>query len=153
GVLFDLGPVKEAEAVAPSGSPRLRRAQRDQIVMRNLPLDALLPEDHRARIVWQYVQGLDLTALYQKILAVEGGKGRAATDPRILLALWLYATVEGVGSARALDRLCEEHVAYQWLAGDVPMNYHTLADFRTAHPEFLDELLTNGVATLMQEGL
>jgi len=153
GVLFDLGPVKEAEAVAPSGSPRLRRAQRDQIVMRNLPLDALLPEDHRARIVWQYVQGLDLAALYQKILAVEGGKGRAATDPRILLALWLYATVEGVGSARALDRLCEEHVAYQWLAGDVPMNYHTLADFRTAHPEFLDKLLTKSVATLMKEGL
>ena len=153
GVLFDLGPAKEAETRAPSGSPRLRRAQRDQIVMRNLALDALLPEDHRARIVWQYVQGLDLTALYQKILAVEGGKGRAATDPRILLALWLYATVEGVGSARALDRLCKEHVAYQWLAGDVPMNYHTLADFRTAHPEFLDKLLTNSVATLMNEEL
>src|SRR6266849_9190456 len=154
GVLFDLGPVKApADGTVAGGTPRLRRAQRDQIVMRNLPLDALLPEDHRARIVWEYVQGLDLTPVYQRILAIEGGKGRPATDPRILLALLLYATVEGVGSARALDGLCQEHVAYQWLAGDVPMNYHTLADFRTAHPEFLDALLTKSVATLMQEGL
>src|SRR6266849_5681390 len=154
GVLFDLGPVKApADGTVAGCTPRLLRAQRDQIVMRNLPLDALLPEDHRARIVWEYVQGLDLTPVYQRILAIEGGKGRPATDPRILLALWLYATVEGVGSARALDGLCQEHVAYQWLAGDVPMNYHTLADFRTAHPEFLDELLTKSVATLMEQDL
>jgi len=153
GVLFELGPVKEAEVAPPGGPPRLRRAQRDQIVMRNLALDALLPEDHRARIVWQYVEGLDLSPLYASIRSVEGDKGRAATDPRILLALWLYATVEGVGSARGLARLCEEHLAYQWLAGEVPMNYHTLADFRTAHPEFLDRLLTQSVAVLMTEDL
>lgn len=154
GMLFDLGPVNTPPPGPPPGStPRLRRAERDQIVMRCVALDALLPEDHRARIVWEYVQGLDLSALYQKILAVEGGKGRTPADPRILLALWLYATVEGVGSARALDRLCVEHVAYQWLAGDVPMNYHTLADFRTAHPELLDELLTKSVATLMDQDL
>ena len=154
GMLFDLGPVNTPlPGASPGGTPRLRRAERDQIVMRCVALDALLPEDHRARIVWEYVQGLDLSALYQKILAVEGGQGRTPADPRILLALWLYATVEGVGSARALDRLCQEHVAYQWLAGDVPMNYHTLADFRTAHPELLDNLLTKSVATLMEQDL
>ncbi len=154
GLLFDLGPVEATptEPVA-GGTPRLRRAQRDQVVMRCLPLDALLPEDHRARIVWDYVQGLDLTTLYSQILAVEGGQGRAATDPKILLALWLFATIEGVGSARALARLCEEHVAYQWLAGDVPMNYHTLADFRTGHPQLLDDLLTKSAATLMEQDL
>jgi len=152
--LFDPGPAHAAAGEARGGgTPRLRRAQRDQVVMRCLTLDALVPEDHRVRIVWDYVQGLDLTALEDQVLAVEGGKGRAATDPRILLALWLYATVEGVGSARALARLCEEHLAYQWLAGDVPMNYHTLADFRTAHPEFLDDLLTKSVATLMEQDL
>jgi transposase len=154
GLLFDLGPAETASSVVrPGSTPRLRRAQRDQVVMRCLTLEALLPEDHRARIVWDYVQGLDLTSLYQQILAVEGGKGRAPTDPRILLALWLYATVEGVGSARALARLCEEHLAYQWLAGDVPMNYHTLSDFRTGHPELLDDLLTKSVATLMEQDL
>ena len=152
--LFDPGrPETVPSTTHEGGTPRLQRAQRDQVVMRCLTLDAMLPEDHRARIIWDYVHGLELTTLYQPILAVEGGKGRAATDPKILLALWLFATVEGIGSARALARLCEEHLAYQWLAGDVPMNYHTLADFRTAHPEFLDDLLTKSVATLMDQDL
>jgi transposase len=99
------------------------------------------------------VEGCDLTPLYQEIAAVEGEAGRPATDPKILLALWLYATLEGVGAARALYRLCITHVAYQWLCGAVPMNYHTLADFRTAHGAFLDTLLTRSVATLMAQGL
>jgi transposase len=154
GVLFDLGAAVTPPDDARTGSTaRFRRAEREQIVMRNVALDDLLPKDHGARMLWQYVEGLDLTPLYQKILAVEGGKGRTPADPRILFALWLYATVEGVGSARGLARLCEEHVAYQWLAGDVPMNYHTLADFRTGHPEFLDGLLTRSVATLMEQEL
>jgi transposase len=121
--------------------------------MRAASLDSLLPEDHRARVVWEYVEGLDLAPLYAKIRSVEGHAGRDATDPGILLALWLYATLDGVGAARQLARLCEEHVAYQWICGGVSMNYHTLSDFRVAHPEFLDDLLTQSVATLMHEGL
>ena len=153
--LFALPPADEPRPTAPGGvgRPRLRRANRQQIVYRALPLDALLAEDHTARTVWAYVEGLDLETLYQAIGSVHGGSGRAATDPRILLALWLYATVEGVGSARALDRLCRDHLAYQWIAGDVPMNYHTLADFRTDHLALLDGLLTRSVATLMAENL
>jgi len=121
--------------------------------MRAASLDSLLPEDHRARVVWEYVEGLDLAPLYAKIRSVEGHAGRDATDPGILLAFWLYATLDGVGAARQLARLCEEHVAYQWICGGVSMNYHTLSDFRVAHPEFLDDLLTQSVATLMHEGL
>jgi transposase len=153
--LFDLPPADPPTPPAPAGvgRPRLRRAVRDQVVYRALPLDALLPADHPARIIWAYVQALDLSTLHDAIASVHGGSGRAATDPRILLALWLYATSDGVGAARQLDRLCRDHVAYQWLAGDVPMNYHTLADFRTDHVELLDDLLTNSVATLMAEGL
>ena len=134
-------------------APRLREANRTQVCLRPVDLESLLPEDHRARIVWAYVEGLDLTLLYQNIAAVEGEAGRPATDPKILLALWLFATLEGVGAARALDRLCTTHVAYQWLCGGVPMNYHTLADFRTAHGAFLDTLLTQGVAALLAQGL
>jgi transposase len=135
------------------GAPRLREADRTQVCLRPVDLEGLLPEDHRARSIWAYVEELDLTALYQAIAAVDGEAGRPATDPKLLLALWLYATVEGVGSARALDRLCMAHVAYQWLCGGVPMNYHTLADFRTAHGTFLDTLLTQSVAALMATGL
>jgi transposase len=153
-LLFGIGPDEPTPPSSTSrATPRLRRAQRDQVVLRPLSLDALLPEPHQARVVWEFVQGLDLTSLYQRIAAVQGRPGRTPGDPQILLALWLFATVEGVGSARALDRLCREHVAYQWLAGDVPMNYHTLSDFRTDHPELLDELLTQSVATLLTEEL
>ena len=91
--------------------------------------------------------------LYDRIRAREGHPGRAAIDPKILMALWLYATIEGVGSARRLDELCRTHAAFQWIAGDVSTNYHTLADFRTDHVELLDDLLTSGVAALLTEGL
>jgi transposase len=135
------------------GRPRLRTANREQIVFRAAPLDDLLPQEHPARIVWDYVEGLDLGALLGRIKAVEGRPGRAPIDPKILLALWLYATIEGIGSARGLDRLCREHDAFRWIAGDVSVNYHTLADFRTDHVELLDDLLTKSVATMMAEGL
>jgi transposase len=116
-------------------------------------LEDLLTCDHQARVVWQFVQGLDLTALYAGIRAVEGGPGRPALDPRILVALWLYATLEGVGSARALDYLCTAHHAFRWLGGGVSVNYHTLSDFRVQHLEFLDDLLTHSVAVLREQEL
>jgi transposase len=133
--------------------PRLQRPNREQVELRPVDLEGLLPADHRARIVWEFVEGLDLAPLYAGIKAVEGHAGRPPIDPAILMALWLYATVEGVGSARAVARLCEEHDAYRWLCGGVSVNYHTLADFRVQHLAYLDGVLTTSVATLMAEGL
>lgn len=137
---------------APPPPPRLRRAERDHLIPA-MRLEELLPSDHQARAVWQFVQGVDLTALYASIRAVEGGPGRPALDPRILVALWLYATLEGVGSARALDYLCTAHHAFRWLCGGVSVNYHTLADFRVVHLDVLDALLTHSVATLREQDL
>jgi transposase len=156
GVLFDKQPQEKVEPVAPPpriGLKRIRSAIRDQIAFHPCALDHLLPEDHPARIVWAYVCGLDLSELHARIQAVENGPGQAPADPRILVTLWLYATLRGVGSARELDRLCEEHIVYRWICGEVSMNYHTLADFRTRHVELLDRLLTESVASLMAEGL
>ena len=151
--LFPLPPEEARSDVRPAAPPRVQRPDRAQLEFRPVDLESLLPPDHRARIVWAFVEGLDLAALYAQIRAVEGGAGRPAIDPRILMALWLYATVEGVGSARAIERLCEQHDAYRWIAGGVSVNHHTLADFRVAHVEVLDELLTASVATLLAEGL
>src|SRR3989338_8802370 len=142
---------REQPAVKPE--PRLQRPNRAQVELRPVDLEGLLPADHRARIVWDFVEGLDLEPLHAEIKAVEGHAGRPPIDPAILMALWLYATVEGVGSARAVARLCEEHDAYRWLCGGVSVNYHTLADFRVQPVESLDRLLTTSVATLMSEGL
>jgi IS5 family transposase len=57
-----------------------------------------------------------------------------------------------VGSARAIARLAQEHDAYRWICGGVQVNYHTLSDFRVAHGEALDELLSDSVAALMCAG-
>lgn len=135
------------------GRKRMRYAVRNQIEFQQCSLEDLLPADHQVRIVWDWVCGLDLSALHARIQALEDGPGQAPADPRILLALWLYATLRGVGSARELNRLCRCHVEYRWICGGVSMNYHTLADFRTQHPEFLDHLLTRSVAALIAEGL
>jgi transposase len=155
--LFDTGlpqEAKSAEGLPPRiGPKRLRRPVRNQVQFQPCSLDELLPEEHEARIVFAYVEGLDLSELYQRIQAVESGPGQAPADPKVLLALWLYATLRGVGSARELDRLCRQHVAYRWICGGISMNYHTLADFRTQHVELLDRLLTRSVASLMAEGL
>ena len=142
-----------SEAPSSSGCPRLRTANRRQIVFRTAALDELIPLDHPARIVWDFVEGLDLSPLYDRIKAVERAPGRAPIDPKILMSLWLYATLEGIGSARQIDELCRTHDAFRWIAGDVSTNYHTLSDFRTRHVELLDKLLTDHVAVLIAEGL
>ena len=112
-----------------------------------------MPADHQARAVWSFVQSLDLQALYAQIRAVEGSVGRAPIDPAILMSLWLYATLDGVGSARELDRLCDSDDAYRWLCGGVGVNHHTLGDFRVQHALWLDGQLTRNVAALLSQGL
>ena len=79
---------------------RVIRADRRQLRWDMIDLDGLLPSDHRARIVWSFVESLDLDQLYAQVLSREGTAGRPAADPAVLLGLWLYATVDGVGSAR-----------------------------------------------------
>src|SRR5262245_60516783 len=132
--------------------PRLRTPDR-QLVLPALALEDLLDTDHQARVVWDFCLGLDLQPLFQAIRSREGGPGRAAIDPRLCVALWLYATLEGVGSARALAWLCQNHNAFRWLCGGVSVNYHTLADFRVARLELLDDLLTHSVAVLREQDL
>ena len=132
---------------------RVVRPDRHQLRWDMIDLEGLLPADHRARLVWSFVESLDLSQLYDQVLSREGEAGRPAADPAVLLSLWLYATIEGVGSARELERLAQSDAAYRWLAGGVPLNYHGLADFRVESVEVLDRLLTQSVTALIGEGL
>ena len=147
-------PTPEQAAQTPGrGTPRLRVPQRDQGEFSWSSLDERLDPDSPARAVWALVCRLDLDAWLADIKAVEGHVGRDATDPRLLVALWVFATLKGIGSARELERLCKDHLAYQWLCGGVSVNYHMLADFRSQGGAKWDALLTQIVATLMAEGL
>jgi len=144
---------QDASTTANSGAPRLRSPDRSQIDPNPKTIDDLIPPDHKARLVWELVEGLDITPLYRKIKAVEGHAGRPAIDPRILVALWLYATTERVGSAHELNRRCYQSDPYKWIRGGVDVNYHTLSDFRTAHPEWLKEQVVTNIASMRAEGL
>jgi len=132
---------------------RLETAERGQTEFRQGCLDDLLSLDHRARQVWDYVEGLDLSRLYGRVQTTVSSSGRPAIDPAILMSLWLYATLEGVGSARLLDRLCQSDAAYQWLLGGVTVNHHTLSDFRTEAGPLLNELLSSSIAGLIATGV
>ena len=138
---------------AGKGKARILTANRQQVEMHIAALDSLISEDHKVRVVWEMAQQYNLDTLYEQIGSIEGEAGRPAIDPRILMAVWLYATSEGIGSGRELARLCEEHIAYRWLVGGVSVNYHTLADFRVAHEVELDQILTESVAALISEGI
>ena len=138
---------------APRGAPRLREPKRDQIELRAVDIESLIGQDHPARVIWAYVEGLDLSELEDRVKARENRPGHPAPSPRLLLALWLYATSDGVGSARALDRLCDSHDVYRWLCGGVALNYHTLSDFRVGCADLLDRLLSEHLAALSKAGL
>jgi transposase len=143
--------VRVVEAAA-GARARVVRPNRSQVELRPMDLESLLPAGHRARLVWAWVERQDLSAMYAAIKVREGGVGRSAIAPEILFALWLYATLQGVGSARELSRLLMTHDAYRWISGGVQVNYHALSDFRVAHGEALDELLSTSLAALLAAG-
>jgi len=152
--LIDIGPGAAQPTPAPRvGTPRIQRANRAQVEWRAVSGDALLPPEHRARDVWAFVDGLDLTALYNQVQAMEQQPGRAPIDPKILMAIWIMGTLDGIGSARELDRFCNEHTAYQWICGGVSVNAHTISDFRRANVATFRQVLVHSVAVLMHQGL
>src|SRR5947209_9096823 len=131
--------------------PRLHSPDRQQLLSA-MTIDELLEADHPARAVWSYVEGLDLTPLYDRIRARGRVAGRPAIDPRLLVALWLYATLSGFTSAREIADLCIHYDPFRWLCGGVAVNHHTLSDFRTDNLEFLEQLLKQSVEVLRQQG-
>jgi transposase len=161
----DLAATAQGQVVGPTGSPIAPRARPEpdrgvpprlhspdrQQLLSSLTIDEILEAGHPARTVWSYVEGLDLTLLYDRIRARGSVAGRPPIDPRLLVALWLYATLSGFSSARELADLCTRHEAFRWLAGGVSVNYHTLADFHSDHLEFLQELLKQSVERLRRQ--
>jgi transposase len=143
-----------------SGTPLLSlssAAVRYRVIDRSrvspVSLDEQLPPDHEVRSLWDFVGQLDLTAFAGPCKAVEGAPGAPPIPPRLLFALWLWATTQGVASARLLSDLCTHDVPYQWLCGGQAVNYHTLADFYAQHGLALHDLFVEYIAALRQQGL
>ena len=134
-------------------APRLKPINRKQLLLRPIDVERRVRDDHEVRAIWEFTGHLDLTAYYQAINAVEGKAGCTAFDPRLLVSIWIYAYSKGIGSAREISRLCDYDPAYQWLIGMEPINYHTLADFRSSHKDSLNQLFVQVLGIMSAEGL
>jgi len=115
--------------------------------------DDLVSANHPVRMVMAVVEKLDLKRFHEPIKARQGQAGRDATDPQLLVALWLYASIRGIGSARELARRCQDSAAFRWLCGGVSVNHRLLSDFRTDHGEALDDLFTQVIASLVDKDI
>ena len=133
--------------------PRVKWINRQQLVMRVMDVEKLVGEEHEVRAVWEVVGRLDLSGYYEQIAALEGSAGRPATDPRLLVSLWLYAYSKGISSAREIERLCTHEPAFQWLTGMAVVNYHTLSSFRSEKKAALQQLFVTLLGLLSAEGL
>ena len=132
---------------------RVLEPDRSQMRLVQLDLDRAIPDDAPVRAVWAFVERLDLSPFHREIKAVEGVAGRPAIDPRILFALWIQATLDGVGSAREIERKCEYDLRYEWICGGVKPGHHVLSDFRSQSESALHEMLTQSVTVLLEQGL
>ncbi len=132
---------------------RTKEPFRGQGVMQwTIPEDAL-PVDHKARLLWRMVDGLDLSAFTADAKAIEGQQGRPVTSVRVLLTLWLYAISLGIGSAREIARLTKSDTAFRWIVGDLSVSHDVINEFRASRAEALDRLFTDVLATLIHKGL
>ena len=118
-----------------------------------MDVERLIGEEHAARAIWEFVGQLDLSGYREEVRAVEGKAGRPGWEPRLLISLWVYAYSEGVGSARAIEQLCEWEPAYQWLTGAMVVGAHTLSDFRVKHEAALKGLFVQVLGLLSADGL
>src|SRR5688572_4518125 len=142
----------QAQISLPPGPARIKRVDRNQMLMRSVDLEQLIEEDHPARAIWDFTGQLDLRPFEEKIEALAGVAGRACWDRRLLVSLWIYAYSRGISSAREISRRCAYDPAFQWLCGMEVINYHTLSDFRVAHDQELTELFTQSLGVLSAEG-
>lgn len=139
--------------VAPELKRRFEYINRAQTVLSTIDVEGLIPQEHPARAIWEFLGRLNLSGFSAEVQAYEGERGRAALDPRLLVSLWVYSYSRGIASAREIERLCEQDRAYQWLTGMKPVNHHSLSDFRVKHQGALKNLFVEILAVLSQEGL
>ena len=135
------------------GKPRYEVIDREQLCWRRVDVERLIGTEHPARAVWEFIGQLDLSAYQEEVRAVEGKAGRPGWEPRLLISLWVYGYSKGVGSARAIEELCEWEPAYQWLTGSRGVNAHTLSDFRVKHDQALQGLFVQVLGLLSADGL
>jgi len=122
------------------------------MIMCTLDVETLVGEEHPARLFWGFLERVDLSEFAAGVRSREGTAGRPGTDPRLLIAIWLYAYSRGIGSAREVSRQMEWEPGFRWLAALEVINHHTLSDFRVAHQAALERLFGEVLGLFEHEG-
>jgi transposase len=97
-----------------------------------------VPEDHLAWTILASVEEMDLGALYADYRP--DGRGRPAYDPKMMVALLLYAYAKGNRSSRGIERACSEDGAYRVICSNHAPDHSTIAEFRVRHERALADL-------------
>src|SRR5919205_4291768 len=108
---------------------------REQSLLLPPDLRDWLDEDHLAWFVIEAIEELDLEPFYAAYRA--DGHGRAAHDPKMMLALLVYAYCVGERSSRGIERRCREDVAFRVVCANQLPDHATIARFRVRHQEAL----------------
>jgi transposase len=124
---------------------------REQAFLMPPSLREWLPEGHLAWFVLDAVEEMDLREFYADYRA--DGHGRAAYEPSMMVAVLLYAYARGVRSSRAIERACEEDVAYRVLAANQKPDHATLARFVERHEQALAGLFGEVLGLCAEAGL
>lgn len=146
-------PSEQKKEKAGTGRQRFKKGERHQVEFFEGTLDELVPQNHPVRSIDAWVDAQDLSELTKRFRAVEGEAGATPFHPGVLLKLWIFATLESVGSARELSSLLKRDNLYRWLAGGLTICHRVLSAFRVLDGDFLEGLLTRHVADLMNTGL
>lgn len=124
---------------------------RDQSFLMPPSLSDWLPEGHLARFICEVVDQLDLKAFYRR--RREDGWGRAAYDPKMMVALLLYSYAIGCRSSRAIERRCVEDIAFRYICANQTPDHATIARFRAEHQSLIAELFTQALRLCVEAGL
>ncbi|WP_404820447.1 transposase [Streptomyces malaysiensis] len=99
----------------------------------------------------EVVDHLDLSRIESRCAL--GGAGRRAYDPRMMLALLIYAYADGVRSSRQIERLCRTDVAMRVICGLQVPDHTAIARFRQVHQDSVRELFTQVLLVCAKAGL
>ncbi len=129
----------------------LRPLNREQAWLLPPTLGELIPDDHPARFVAEFVDALDRTAWVELGIGPDGEPlGAPAYHPRALLSVWLHGFMTGIRSCRKLEAACRDQVPYLWLTGWQHPDHNTIWRFYQAHRQAMRRLLKYTVATAIE---
>ncbi len=133
---------------------KLYEARRNVTSLEVVDWDGLIDRDHMARRILKVLDQLNLSTLYAKVNSKKDHQGRPAIDAKIILALWLYAYMQGISSSRVLAEYCKWEPGFRWILGHgLSIKHVVLSEFRKQLGEDLNDILTQVVSLMVASGI